>query len=257
MKKTMICLCLLLLLAAARGQQPQEGIPSTLAITYYAQPANRVGLRDYMVHTGIRQFEKWKSEGLLRDYRVLFSSYLDTDTPAMMLLLDFSDVAAATRWMTIEKSVPGGLSQDALKLISSSQTAQMDHIFHGGSASSVAHDGSVYMIIPYEFYVTAPEYAKYMEQYGVPQFDGWLEENVLASYDVYRNRYSASKPWGSLIVFEYKDAEALGRREEVMRKVRDKLQSNPTWKSISETKSKIREEREAFIAQKLLVPNTR
>jgi len=257
MKKMMRRLLVLLLLAVTAVAQQQSpagsSIPSTLAITYYAIPSNRVPLRDYMVRTGLRQFAKWKSEGLLKDYRVLFSTYLDTDTPAMTVLLDFPNSAAATRWMAIEDSMPGGLSQEGLRLVTSAQTAQMDRIFHGGS-SSPAHKESVFMIIPYEFFVPAPEYTKYMQDYGVPQFEGWLQENVLASYDVYENRYSASKPWGSLIVFEYRNAEALGKREAVMTKVRANLQNNPTWKAISENKHKIREEREAFIAQELRLP---
>jgi hypothetical protein len=220
---------------------------------YYAQPGNRTALRDYMTHGGLRQFESWKSQGLFSDFRVLFSSYLDTDLPTMIVLLEFSDPAAAKRWMSIENSTHGGLSREGLSLITSAQTAQMDGIFHGGLPHSPPREESVFMIIPYEFYVPAPEYTKYMQDYGVPQFEGWLKENVLVSYDVYQNRYSASKPWGSLIVFEYRNAEALGQRESVTAKVRTSLQTNPTWKSLSETKAKIRQEREAFIAQELRV----
>jgi hypothetical protein len=253
-KQSLSLLALLLTFVIAFAQEPppkNTSIPSTLAVTYYAQPANRVALRDSMVHSGLRQFEKWKTEGLLKDYRILFSSYLDTDTPTMTVLLNFSSSAAATRWMTIEDSMPGGLTREALSLVASSQTAQMDHIFHGGVSSNPAREESVFMVIPYEFFVSAPEYQKYMQDYGLPQFDGWLKENVLVSYDIYQNRYSASKPWGSLIVFEYRNAEALGRREAVMAKVRTSLQSNAAWKAISDNKHKIREEREAFIAQEL------
>ena len=248
-------LALVALVTATAQQQPSDGsIPSTLAITYYSQPANRVALRDYMDGTGLHQFENWKASGLIRNYRVLFSSYLDTDTPAMTVVLDFTDSAAAARWMTIEKSMPGGLSHEGLSLVTSSQTAHMDRIFHGASSSPARREESVFMVIPYEFFVSALEYRQYMKDYGVPQFEGWIRENILASYDIYQNRYSASKPWGSLIVFEYRNAEAFGRRESVMTKVRSDLQSNSVWKSISEGKHKIREERESFIAQDLLLP---
>lgn len=255
MNKRLTCLLVFLvtLVIAKAQQQPPEhtSISSTLVISYYSPPVSRAALRDYMMHTGLPQFEKWKTDGLLTSYRVLFASYLDTDTPAMTTLLDFSSPTAAIGWMKIENSMPGGLSHEGLSLVMSSQTAQMDHIFHAASASPVRREASVFMVIPYEFFVPALEYRKYMAEYGVPQFEGWLQENVLASYDVYQNRYSASKPWGSLIVFEYRDAEALGKREAVMMRVRAHLQNNPTWKTISEGKHKIREEREAFIAQEL------
>jgi hypothetical protein len=238
--------------AKAQKEPPENGsIPSTLVISYYSPPVSRAGLRDYMLHVGLHQFEKWKTDGLLTTYRVLFACYLDTDTPAMTTMLDFSSPAAAIRWMKIENSMPGGLSHEGLSLVTSSQTAQVDRILHAAASSPAPHEESVFMVIPYEFFVPALEYRKYMEAYGVPQFEGWLQENVLASYDVYQNRYSASKPWGSLIVFEYRDAEALGKREAVMARVRAHLQNDPTWKAISESKHKIREEREAFIAQEL------
>jgi hypothetical protein len=257
MNKTLACLLALVSasVSAIAQQQPSGGsIPSTLASTYYSKPSDRVALRDYMVHTGQHQFEKWKADGLLRDYRILLSSYLETDTPVMSVLLDFTDSAVAARWMAIEKSMPGGLSHEALDLVTSSHTAQMDHIFHGES-SPPAHPGeSIWLVIPYEFYVSPPDYKQYMKDYGVPQFEGWLRENVLSSYDVYQNRYSSSKPWGSLIVFQYRNADAFGNREVVMAKVRADLQSNAVWKSLSEAKHKIREEREAFIAQELLLP---
>ena len=201
---TWLLVFLATLVIAKAQQQPSENtsIPSTLVISYYSPPVSRAALRDYMTHTGVPQFEKWRTDGLLTGYRVLFASYLDTDTPAMTTLLDFSSPTAAIRWMKIENSMPGGLSHEGLSLVTSCQTAQMDHVFHAASASPARHEESVFMVIPYEFFVPALEYRKYMEAYGVPQFEGWLQENVLASYDVYQNRYSASKPWGSLIVFE-------------------------------------------------------
>ena len=253
MRNRTILLLVSVLSLMAGGQQPApqpSSIPSTLTIAYYAQPGNRTALRDYMTQSGLRQLQAWKSEGLFSDFRVLFSSYLDTDLPTMIVLLEFSGPEAAKRWMSIEHSMPGGLSKEGLNLIASAQTAQMDHTFHGGLPASPRREG-VFMIIPYEFYVPAQEYTNYMQDYGVPQFEGWLKENVLVSYDVYQNRYSASKPWGSLIVFEYRSPESLGHRESVMAKVRSNLQSNPKWKSLSETKAKIRQEREALIAQEL------
>lgn len=256
MKRTILLLPLLLSTFWSVGQQPgpqPSSIPSTLTIAYYTRPGNRIALRDYMTHSGLRQFENWKREGLLSDFRALFSSYLDTDLPTMIMLLEFSSPAAAKRWMSIENSMSGGLSREGLSLVTSAQTAQMDRIFHGGLSVSSLREDSVFVIIPYEFYVSSPEYTKYIKDYGVPQFDGWLKEQVLVSYDVYENRYSASKPWGSLIVFEYRNAEGLGQRESIMAKVRGSLQSNPTWKSLGEAKTKIRQEREALIAQELRV----
>ncbi len=237
---------------ACAQEPPPDSVPLNLAIAYYTKPENLVGLRRYMSQSGLAQFAKWRSDGVLKDYRALFASYVDSGVPAMYILLGFPNAAAALRWTEIEKTMPAGLTPDGLALVSSAETAQMDVAFHGQSPPASAN--SVFMVIPYEFYVTPGEYRQYMKDYGVPQFDGWLRENVILSYGVYVNRYSASKPWGSLIVFEYRDAESLGRREAVMAKVRAQLQSNPTWKSISENKHKIRSERQAFIGESLRLP---
>ena len=82
--RTILLLLLVLSSLMARGQQPvpqPSSIPSTSTIAYYAQPGNRTALREYMTQSGLRQLETWKSEGLFSDFRVLFSSYLDTDLP--------------------------------------------------------------------------------------------------------------------------------------------------------------------------------
>lgn len=254
MKKLLFSISSLFLLLAPFGvsqPEPAATVPLSLVISYYAKPSDLVPLRDYMQGNGISQFAKWKNEGLLKDYRVLFAAYVDSDLPAMYVLLAFPNASASARWMDIEKSMPGGLSRDGLNLVTSAQTAQMDVISGNLSAEPATPGKSVFVVIPYEFYVSPSEYSKYMKGYGVPQFDGWLREKVISSYTVYVNRYSATKPWGSLIVFQYRDAEALGRRDAVMAKIRAQLQNDPGWKSISDNKHKIRNERQAFLGQEL------
>src|SRR5438876_573130 len=46
----------------------------SLFYSYRSLPQNRPALREYMDTAGVAQFEKWKSEGVFKDYMILFSS---------------------------------------------------------------------------------------------------------------------------------------------------------------------------------------
>jgi hypothetical protein len=83
---------------------------------------------------------------------------------------------------------------------------------------------------------------------------GWIKENVLATYTIYLSRYSTSRPWSSLFVLEYRDSDTFGLRDATVAKVRAALQSNPAWKALSDTKRKIRTEKQTVIAEELVHP---
>ena len=40
-----------------------------------------------MAHGGIARFDGWKQQGILKDYRMLFNSYLDSEAYDMLPLL--------------------------------------------------------------------------------------------------------------------------------------------------------------------------
>ena len=68
-----------------------------------------------MTELGIQRFDRWKQEGILKDFRFLFNWYVDVDTWDAMAVLTFPDYAAVARWKDIEKTSPGGLARDALE----------------------------------------------------------------------------------------------------------------------------------------------
>jgi hypothetical protein len=250
-----VCAVLLAGMVAA-AQEPYSKLrangPLALTITYRCEPRNRAALRERMATTGVREFEKWKREGILKDYRILFNSYLDSDTFDMMALLSFGKYADVDRWRDIEKRVPGGLSRETLELVTSAVTTPLDMVRQGASANPVQRGHSVYFIIPYDYVVSTDEYVKYLDTYVVPQVNGWLAENVLATYGIYLGRYATSRPWASLFVLEYRDAAAFGLREATVTKVREKLKSDSAWLAASENKQKIRVEKQTVIAEELI-----
>jgi hypothetical protein len=226
--------------------------PTTLVITFRCKPENRVALREHTLTVGLAQLEGYKVQGVLRDYQVLFNSYLDSDTYDMLYLLSFEKYANVAQWREIEKQFPGGLSADGLKLISSAVTYPLDVARHAGSPKPRERGKSVFFIIPYDYQAATDEYVKYLDGYVIPQVTGWIKENVLAAYTIYLGRYPTSRPWASLFVLEYRDSDAFGLREATVTKVRSALQNDPAWRALSDTKHKIRIEKETVIAEELV-----
>ena len=239
-----------------QAQEPYPQVlsqgPLTLLIAYKCKPRDRVKLRERMVNSEIVNFKKWQSEGLVKDYHVLFSRYLDTDNYDMFLLLMFDTYSNVSRWKEIEKTSPGGLSQVTLTLVVSATTYPLDLI---RSASLPQRRSSqkeaIFFVIPYDYSVPTDQYVRYLDGYVLPQMTGWMQEKVLSRYNIYLSRYAASRPWSSLFVLEYINDEAFGERESTMRKIRNELQGNPDWKAFSENKQSVRLEKEAVIADEL------
>ena len=205
-----------------------------------------------MVNGGVARFERWKNEGLLKDYHILFNSYLDSETFDLVTLLTFTDYSGVAKWKEIEKRTPGGLPDEALKLVRFALTYSLDQLHYSASVEPPARGKSVFLLIPYDYLIPTDDYVKYVGAYVIPQMNGWLAENVLASYRLYVSRYSTERAWGSLFVLEYRDSEAFGKREATVAKVREQLKSNAAWVTASQNKQKIRIEKQTIIAEELL-----
>lgn len=230
---------------------PKQSGPTGLVVQYSCTPAQRPALRKYMLDTGLRRFEGLRQQGVVEQYRVLFSRYADTDTWDMLALFTFSNYSNAIAWKRVERSNPGGLDANAAAMLVAIHTYPVDRM--RGAANDAASPEPVYLVVPYTTSVSTPAYLQYADDYVIPQFEGWLREGVLASYELYLQRYTAARPWDSLILLRYKDDESLGARERVVAKVRQQLQSNPKWRAISENKQSVRVEKVAVVAEELAI----
>lgn len=226
--------------------------PLTLLIAYKCKPENRVKLRDRMIDSEIANLAKWKQAGLLAGYRILFSRYLDTDNYDMLSLLSFKTYSEVSQWKSVEQTSPGGLSQVALTFVTSATTYAMDRVRYAASTQPQSSKKEpVFLIVPYDYSVSADQYVSYLDGYVLPQLNGWMQEQVLSGYDIYLARYAADRPWSSMLVLEYADDQALGKRESIVAKVRSQLQRNAEWRALSEHKQSVRVEKEAIIADQL------
>lgn len=234
---------------AHAADQGADG-PLSLIISYHASPANRAALRRELQGEGATAFQHWKQDGVLSDYHLLFGRYADGDNADALAVLTFSDYAALSRWNRIEQTSPGGLPKKAQALVSNIQTAPADMVRSGGSDSAAAD--SVFMVIPYQLMIPEAEYVKYADGYVIPQFDGWIKEGVLKRYEILVDRYAAGRPWSTMVLLEYKNDAALGRREAVVARVRARLKDDPQWKAISDDKKHIRNELQLVLADPLV-----
>ena len=234
---------------AAAAELLADDQASSLVVTYHVAPLKRPALRREFEKSGLRQFRRWKNEGILKSYRLLFSRYADSDHWDAMALLTFSSSANVERWKELEQTTPGGLTQKALALVSAIHTAP---VALARSKSAAETPGNpVFLVIPYLTLVSMGDYLKYVDGYVLPQFDGWLGEGVLSQYELFVSSFPAGRPWSAMVILEYQDAEALTRRNAVVAKVRARLKEIPEWKAISDNKKAVRDEKQVVIADQI------
>jgi len=238
---TVVCL--------AQEAKPHQDGPTSILIFYKCHPAKRSALRRYMMSEGLARFAQWKNQGVLSDYHILFSRYVDTANWDMMAILSFRHYSDVSGWNEIERTSPAGLGSEALADVSAVHTYPSDLIRMKSSPQAASH--AVYFVIPYKYSVDTDEYVTYLDGYVIPQLNGWLAANTLSMYGVYLDRYEASRPWGSLLLLQYRDNAALGHRESTVAKVRSQLVHDPAWTKWSEDKHNIRVEGVAVIADEL------
>lgn len=237
-------------LAPTAAADPREQGPLDLIITYEVKPSDRLALREVMQAQGLANFERWKKNGLLKDYKLLFSRTVDAPNWDMLAMLIFPDYAAAIQWKAIERDQPAGLPAAALALTTAIRSTPVD-LHRQGQANEVA-SAPVYLVIPYDYLTSTNEYIRYMDGYLVPQLDGWIGEGIVSGYGAYIARYGAGRAWSSILVIAYRDDNALGSRDRAVAKVRGRLTHDPHWKAWSDKKEQIREERAPVIGDLLL-----
>ena len=229
--------------------QAQEQIdgPTALIITYHARPGARATLRKIMQGDGVAQLEKWKNEGVVAAYTLLFTAYAGDNSPDMFLVLRFKRFTDLGGWQKIEETYPGGLPEKAQAVAVVDASATADVVKEATGVQSPKD--SQFLVLEYDVTAEMPKYVSYVQGYVAPQFEGWVKAGVLASYACYVNQNPAGAPWSSLTLLEYKDLKSLAAREVVKNRTREELAaSDPVWKKWSDDKSAMRKEKAAIPA---------
>ncbi len=238
-----------MLLALAATAHAAEGTETSNAmlISYHVPPAKRIAFREQLEKEELPQLQKWKAQGLLKNFQMLFNRVADSENWDALLVLDFAGATGISQWQQMERKRPAGLSPEALAMTSAIHSTPVSMPRRAGTPG--AANESVFVVIPYATLVSAGDYLKYADGYVLPQFDGWIQEGHLQRYSIYAANLPAGRPWSTMIVLEYKNEEALANRSAVVAKVRARLSENPQWKAISDSKTKVRDEKQVVIAE--------
>lgn len=229
----------------AAAQADLSNGPTSLLISYRASAADRAAFRRYLVSDMAPRLRSLEHDGTLKSFRILYSWYRQPNVWDALVVLNFPDFRAVTKWNTLEQGEPGGLDAAGLALANPVTSYSCD--LEWADNPDGVRDGEVYYIIPYE-YRNADEYRQYVKGYVVPQFEGWMKAGALDGYALFMNRFGTGSPWDSLFIQRYHDMDAFGRRAAVTDQVRAELRGNATWKAWSDRKAGIRTESENSIA---------
>ena len=243
---SLLSVALLGALATAQSDRPDA---THIFITYRCKAPDRPAFRRQLLGEEIERLQAWKSAGVMADFVLTFNPVVDEATWDATLVLTFHRYAQTARWREIERDFPGGLGPKALSLATPCTTYFADREITAGKAGD--RSMSTFLYIPYTCRDRA-EYLDFIRVYGVPQFDAWIEQKIIANYSIFVNHHSTGRPWDSMLVFEYVDIEALGRRDIVKWQVRKDLVKQPDWKLASGVKREIREEHEVVMGEPLV-----
>jgi len=232
--------------AAAAG-----GGALNILITYRSQPADRPAFRTYLLTEYRAQLDELRRKGVLTDYQILFNPFVSSVTWDAMLVLGFPHYADTQRWREIERTHPGGLTAKGLRLAKPVDTYAADLSWSGESDSPADPGSSVYYVIPYE-YNALDTYRKYVDAYVIPQVKGWMRQGTLAGYRIFMHRFPVGPTWDALFIYQYRDLESFGHRDEVIAEVRKTLVDDPLWKMYSDIKQSLRTETENTTTEALV-----
>lgn len=247
-----ILACVALGAAAVPVSSQAEGAegPRSLLITYRAEPAKRPAFRHYLAHDELSRLARWKRDGVISGYQILFNPLVTQDTWDAMVVLDFAKFTDTAKWDAIEATQPGGLDAAGLALATPINSYSADADWQGGEQSAAADRDAMFYVIPYDFQ-KEDEYRSYVDGYVIPQVKGWMAEGVLTGYRIFMNRYPVGKPWDALFVYRYRDIDAFGKRQATVEKVRVGLRNDPVWVKWNSNKFGIRTESENTVAEAL------
>jgi hypothetical protein len=224
-------------LILVQSLRAQEG-PSHVIVTQRAFPEKRISFRSSVGGIAPR-LTHWRDEGFIRGFQVLMSSLIDDEGWESMAIVQLGP-RGLEQWKRIDPAV----SNEA----AFSTTVATDLIEQSGVADEAVNSG-VYLVIPYEYLVSAAEYRGYARGYVVPQLNGWMKEGVLLGYQLFTARFPAGRSWNALLVLHYRDWIALGQRDSVEDRVRAQLASDAIGKTWANNEQAIRREKVAVIAE--------
>ena len=202
--------------------------PTHLIIGYTANPVNRAAFRSYLEQQEAQQLEHWKTNGTILDYQILFMgiTHFNDDIDAV-ITLTFPTYLGTYKWVDIEKTMPGGLAPEGLKLGAPKWSLLADRIAHGEAPMRHPNEAA-YEVSQYEF-EDETAYTKFALNYPAKLFQNWMQQGALSAYAIYQAQNAEGAPWGAFIVLEYKDRTSYSYSARVKIQSYQQLANDPDW----------------------------
>ncbi len=246
----LLALCGALLLPAAwAADATAPAAAPALLISYHVPPAQRPALRAALAGATRARLQRLKADGVLASYRLLFSRHAESEQWDALALVVFTGPAQVARWAAVERETPAALDPAAAVLLSAVHSVPME--LSRSRREGTAPASPVVLVIPYLSLVAPADYLAYADGYVIPQFEGWMQQGALSQYQLLASSFPAGRAWTHLLLQDWRSDEALAGRAAVVAKVRAQLKDVPSWRAISDSKAKLREEKQAVIADDL------
>jgi len=186
----------------------------------------------------------WRMHGLVSDDFLLASTAAKAPAFDQVAVLEFPDEACVARW---QQAGAPALGAGVI-------ATPVDRLVHGETFPRDSTKAT-FVVAEYDVLASPEQYRAYAEGYVAPEMEAMrTQTKVLTSYFLYAAKDKGSAPWQSMLVMEFRDSVAFGRREETMKAARDELAAVPAWKALSDTKATIRKEASLTEAAWQLLP---
>ncbi len=177
----------------------------------------------------VSQVAGWKSSGRVSHVTWLDSTQSKDPGFTALLVLDFPDEAALSRWRQEQGQALGAPLT----------VRQVDAVVHGARPDADARQ-AVYEVNVYGLTTTAAAYREFCEGYITPLMQGQLQPGLLSGYTMYVER-SHDGTQRSLLVKQYRDAAAYARLGDFKRDLRQRLtEKDATYARYHQVKDTLR-----------------
>jgi ABC-type phosphate transport system substrate-binding protein len=236
---------------AARSWRPAAGLAlwllALLALPASAEPVNVV----ITLPTGAQMpaslaslVSSWRHAGQISDALWLESNQKADQGFATLVILEFPNEGHYEFWV----------KEEASKLTSPLSVKRADVLTHG-EITPRDSNRSIFLVKTYDTLVAPDDYERFVAAYVAPDMANQRAQKILIRYTMYLPREAGGGKGRSLLVMEYRDSVAFGRRDAVNKEFEQQLlATNAVWKKLHESKEAIRRDVSETVAAYVELP---
>jgi hypothetical protein len=251
--------CALFLSGASRASAQQEGDgPTHVLATYTCKPGDRGALRAHLETVGVAHFEDLKSRGIIRDYLILFSSFVNRDAWDLLTVVSFEKYTKTAAWETFAKEQAGGLPAATLSWVQPVNEYVADLTWAGAPDKKTSTEQTIYVVQTKEFenWANRPLYHQYMQAHELVLLNQLVKTGAVGAYSIFENQHYNGEAWDVMHILEYPDTLHFLQRTEAHKAGVASLANNPGYKVFETNRQQYILPGRAVIAEAIRTPST-